>query len=211
MDSLIKYARDLNKINNNNYFKKLPNSSLESFLLSKESFLDAIYEWSKYLSVVLIKLLNVSDKIILIKNIYDEYGEGQLNKCHVETFKHFYKTFDREITLENKDYPSYESVHKFINSLYEKINEDIPFVCGMLGMIEYTYITVSANIRTFIKKHKKDFPHYTIHEILDESHATDLFQIALNNKDMDKTKEGMKYGYNIMFQLYEDLSIFLEQ
>ena len=80
----------------------------------------------------------------------------------------------------------------------------------MLAMVEYTYITVSNIIHNYISKFivSDDIHHYSLHEIIDETHSIELFQLVESSYTnyKDDIFEGMNYGYQIMYELYKNLS-----
>lgn len=217
LDKILYDAKQLNKINDNSYFIKLKNNvKLDKFLISQECFITAVSEWSNILILLLEKLHTVEERAIIIENLYDEYGSGNIEKSHVYTFTAFLKSlnYNQEIKIHNKDLPSYKYVNEFINELKSHIrNNNQIFYIGMLAMIEYTYINVSANIHNYVSNfiNSDEINHYSTHEIIDTKHSMDLFKLIApytnNHKDI---QEGMMCGYEIIFNLYSQLSIFLD-
>jgi|688.fasta_scaffold225571_1 hypothetical protein len=216
MESIIEYANNINNINENNYFKKLiKNPQLTFFLQSQECFIDAVDNWSKLLGLLITKVPTDRERLIIIENLYDEHGNGDLSKGHVNTFKLFLLSlgYNNDIKLYDTGLKSYKYVNKFNESLLYSVNENWIFQCAMLGMIEFTYITVSTNIHNYVKNYipANEINHYSLHEILDIKHATDLFSLITEYFESNKADiiNGLETGYTFINNLYESLSEFL--
>lgn len=212
MENILTYAESINKINNNEYFKRLNNLSLENFISSQTDFIYAVDNWSKILGIMVSKVPSHKERAILIKNLYDEHGNGNLEQSHVETFKKLLHNLNKNISgpliihVQNIEY-----INIFNNQLLDATNyKNWIFCIGMLAMVEYTYITVSNIIHNYISKFivSDDIHHYSLHEIIDETHSIELFQLVESSYTnyKDDIFEGMNYGYQIMYELYKNLS-----
>jgi hypothetical protein len=208
-----------NKINNiliNQYFVKLrehndSNNYLQQFIKTQISFLDAVDNWSKALGNMIAKVPSYKERIILVKNLYDEHGNGNINNCHVNTFNRFIKSFNQHIDTSTIKIDSVKQFNSKINDMIE--NKSWIYSMAALGTIEYTYITISKEINNYAAKfmNQDKIEHYSMHEILDVQHATELFDAILPyfNEYQFDILAGMDYGYNVFNQLYSDLSTFL--
>ena len=208
--------QEINKIDTNPYFQKLNTTKIENFLKSQECFIDAVDNWSKVLGILLSKVPTFKERAIIIDNLYDEHGEGNIVNSHVNTFSKFMKSlgYEEDLLINNDNLPSHNHVKSFNDSLLEKVNnESWLFSVAMLGMIEYTYITVSKNIHKYVAQFiiSEDIHHYSLHEIVDVKHATDLFELILpyENIKTEMIINGLITGYNLLAKLYDDLSQFL--
>lgn len=222
MEKLIKYTNNINKIDENDYFVSLDKltvkPSLTKFLTSQECFISAVDNWSKALGLMLFHVPTDKERLIIIKNLMDEHGEGDLTKSHTNTFKLLLQSlgYDKEILLYNDTLPSYFSVKTFNTNLMDTISGESWIYCvAMLGMIEYTYITVSKKIHNYLLNHLEHdkINHYSTHEIVDVTHATELFSLLIPHMIDGELSNDMKYGihagYNLMNQLYSSLNLFL--
>lgn len=213
MDNILDYANNVNNINFNKYFINLQNiPPINNFLKSQECFISAVDNWSRVFGLLLYYLPTDHHRSIIIKNLYDEHGEGDINKSHVNTFKLLLLSlnYNEEILLYNETLPSYKYIKIFNEKLKDVINtKNWIYSVAMLGMIEYTYITVSKNIHNYLCNYltADDINHYSLHEILDVSHSTELF--SLLPELTDESKDGLNYGYNLMNELYINLTEFL--
>jgi hypothetical protein len=222
MDLLLKYADDINLIDNNNYFTTLAkNPNIDKFLISQECFISAVDHWSRLLGLLLFYVPTDKERLIIIKNLNDEHGEGDLNSSHTNTFKLLLKSlnYDKDILLYNEELQSYNYVNKFNNNLKDIITtQSWIYSVAMLAMIEYTYVIVSKNIHIYLLNYLpiNEINHYSLHETLDVTHvthATELFDLLIpymkNNELSSEMKSGIITGYTIMNELYLSLHEFL--
>ena len=217
MDKILDHAKNVNKIKDNKYFIKLNNKpTKDSFIKSQEAFINAVDMWSKALATIMTKLPTYEDRLLVLENLWDEHGCGDLNKCHVNTFRLFISDLGRKGRINTgTKYDSYDKVMKFNSKILEYVQgENWIKSVAMLGMIEYTYIDVSSCINKYVNNfiEQENINHYTLHETLDEKHARDLFKIieAYYFNFKEDILEGINDGYKFMDNLYEDLCDFLE-
>jgi len=224
MEKILEYADKINQLKDNNYFKILKTKpSKELFIQSQEAFIYAVDNWSKILGQMVIKVPSDSDRLVIIENLYDEHGNGDISKSHVNTFRKLlislgYKN-ELPVPCTQQKYESMitsECVEKFNRKLWDAIyHEDWVFAVTVLGMIEYTYITASKYIHQYVGNFidKEEIEHYSIHEVLDVKHATELFGLITKYVDVDfkYIQDGLQYGYKIMDKLYHDMSEYLQK
>lgn len=210
----------INKMDSNPYVIKLLSIShpptLKNFLTSQDSFIDAIDQWSHLLGKMLSKVPSHRERLVIVENLYDEHGEGDLNKAHVNTFKAFIQSLDASsaVDLYNPNKKTYQIVRHFYEKLHYFIDHyDWKFSVAMLGMIELVYVTISGAIHKYAKLHLIDqtINHYSLHETLDTRHANELFALIkpFYENDPELIESGLKAGYDAMFSLYSELSWFL--
>lgn len=219
MEVLLKYTDDVNKINDNNYFITLSkNPNIDKFLISQECFISAVDHWSRLFGLLLFYVPTDKERLIIIKNLNDEHGDGDLNNSHTNTFKLLLKSlnYNKDILLYNKNLQSYSHIDKFNNNLKHVITtKNWIYSVAMLAMIEYTYIVVCKNIHNYLLNFLSvdQINHYSLHETLDVTHATELFSLLIPYMKNDELsldmKEGITNGYNIMNELYSSLSEYL--
>lgn len=211
---MIEYAKNINKINNNSYFEKLSHKpTTKSFVVSQSFFVHAVDSWSKVLGKLLTILPSCHERVVIINNLYDEHGHGNINESHVYTFNNFIKSFNIQLSNNEKELTC-NVINTFNKILFDMIdNKSWIYCCSVLGMIEFTYIDVSNLIHKYAKDYfnRDDIDHYKIHEELDYTHATELWQLVAPYYDSnyDEIIKGIDDGYNIMNQLYEGLSHYL--
>lgn len=232
LDMIMELAKKYNQIENTEYFKNLAENNIKpiNFILDQYNFSVAINYWSKILGYLLSLLNNPDDRLSVLKNLYDESGNLGMHDDHITTFSHFidsfqpvYDTnvFSEEIIKKNAaTKPVVNFVAKIQELTYGHSSHDIIYICATLGMIEYTYITVSKIIHNYAKHvlNTEDITHYSMHEILDVSHSTDLFKIITNlkigfesnipneQKFMSIVEKGIKNGYDMLNDYYNSNS-----
>lgn len=222
MEKILTIAKETNKINENSYFKNLNSSTLKKnydlklFLDSQETFISAIDNWSKVLGLMLSKVPSDSQRSVIIENLNDEHGCGDLTKSHVNTFRMLLISlnYDKEIKLYNTTSPSYNSVRNFNVNLTNKINDsNWIFSIAILGMIEYVYVDVSKFIHNYLCNFLQSdkINHYSTHKILDVHHYTTLFELLVPHikTNYDEIYFGMRYGYKLINELYLSLNYFV--
>lgn len=217
MEQILSLANKINNIKLNKYLIKLQqNPSLDNFLTSQDSFINAVDNWSKILAQLLIKLPSDKERSVIINNLYDEHGSGNSNKSHVNTFKQFMKSlnYPYDLILNYTDTSTYTIIKQFNDrlTLYLKINNWVNNV-AMLGMIEFVYITISTGIHNYVKQYipSDQITHYSLHEIMDVKHSTELFELLVPHIDThyNDIKEGLELGYFIFDDLYNSLYNYL--
>lgn len=209
-DTICNLASSINKISTNNFFKQLQNLPLQTFILSHHNFGRAVNAWSVILALLLSKVPSYKERRVILRNLLDENDENP----HVETFEQFIKLLNNHSPVPRLQSESCEYDH-VINTFIENMkmiieNNDWIGSCAALGMIEYTYITVSKHIHDYASKFLTDseIPHYSSHELIDIEHARDLFSIIspFLEKDPAKIMKGLNTGYTVLYEFYNSIS-----
>ncbi len=216
MEQIINHAKSINKITSNEYFIKLPEINLSDFVKTQVGFVYAVRNWSEVLLNIYLRTNSIEHRRILLKNLFDEHGENDAKKAHYFTFRNMINSIDKSYELIIDDISSNRRIVNrfaadFIYSLCMKIMDpktSLNYIFGMIGIIEYVYIDVSKEIHKYFKKHNLDIIHYDLHSTLDVEHSTDLFNCIDVEKNNDYV-EGINYGYNLFYELYSDMLIFL--
>jgi len=215
-----KYMEQYNeRIASNPYLVKLSqHPPITNFITSQLSFIDAIDQWGIIFLKLASKSNDLEERRILIKNLFDEHGGSESTEtAHVNTFKKLIHSLDqnKDIELYDQTLPTYQLTEKFYRQLHQVVeSQPIPYSLAMLGMIEYIYIDVSKGIHQYLKKHLGDqnINHYSEHEILDVEHSNDLMGLLRKyflTTENDLIKQGIERGYQLLDQLYVDMSEFL--
>jgi len=217
MDQILSLSNKINNIKSNKYLIKLSqNPQLSKFLTSQDSFINAVDNWSKILALLLTKLPSDKERSVIVNNLYDEHGSGNPNKSHVSTFKEFMKSlnYPEELILNNENTATYTIVKQFNDRLFHYIgmNNWIHNV-AILGMIEFVYITISTHIHNYVKQYipSDQITHYSLHEIMDVKHSTELFELLVPYIDShyNDIESGLELGYFVFDDLYNSLSHYL--
>jgi len=174
-------------LDNNINFDDINEINLNKFA----SFIYAINAWSQILGILLSKCDKHYKRKIIIENLYDE-NNNKLS--HVETFYLFLKELD--FNNEFKDINIDKNIVSSINYLrHIIICNDFDDCCQILGSVEYIYQKISTEIINWYKKKYNKEPnyHYTLHETLDITHATELWKLSDKNIINENLEKGAKW------------------
>jgi hypothetical protein len=216
LNIIIEYANRINEIDKNPYLKTLKNNpSLESFFNSQRGFINAVDNWSKMLGLLINIVPSDKERLIIIRNLNDEHGHGDILKSHVNTFRIFMNSLGFRGELElNTPSTSYDYVKNFNIGLQKELKTKNWIYCAsMLGIIELIYVNVSKHIHDYSLTYLEldSITHYGVHEIVDIEHARELFSMVSpyldSNRDM--IYEGLVHGYKLINILYFDLHTLL--
>lgn len=215
MDNIKETINKINTIEECSYFKILKKfPTKKSFVNSLSDFIIAVNEWSKILGLMIYKVPSDKERSVIINNLMDEHGNGDISKSHVNTFQLFINSLDNDSDRCKeilKNYNSYNHINQEVEQFVKQIIkiliiEDWIVTISMLGMIEYTYITVSKNIHNYAKNFIK------LHEIADFKHSFDFFELVAPYYETDKSNinTGINLGYTIIYEYFGSISKYLE-
>lgn len=177
------------------------------FSLRLSSFIELVNFWSQILGYVIFACDNHKIRKNIIINLMEENCG---NLTHVETFYEFLLEcgYDKPI----HDIKSNHVISKYKNLLEEYMKKyNFSQCCAILGSIEYVYHIMAKKINKYFI-HKKGYQphnHYTIHELLDMKHATDLFECSDNDSLTEKFLDiGAKWIINCFNELLEFKPVF---
>ena len=229
MDHLIEQIlRETNYLNNP-YFVHLNDGSFEKidFVETQIQFYFAVEFFARPMSALASKIPCPKQRIGILRNVWEEHGEGDTEKFHKYTFLSFLKS------LDNCNYLSF--LKRLDNCNYEKVNSRVLWpelrifntvldgVCnsdnyligvGALGMIERMFSDISFCIGQNVIKRGWFTPsqliHYELHETLDIKHAEDFFTILRSSwnaepESRSTIEQGLRLGSTLFNGLYEGL------
>ncbi|MBP9752303.1 MAG: iron-containing redox enzyme family protein [Proteobacteria bacterium] len=189
--------------------------TLEDFVETQIQFFYAVDFFSRPMAMLAAKIPTASMRLEIIRNVWEEHGEGNLEKAHTKTFLDF---------LNRLANVTFDDVYK--RSLWPEVrifNSAITAVCtlddymtgiGAMGMIEYMFSDISSKIGKGILKRgwmdEKTILHYNTHEVLDIRHADDFFKIvekayAENKEHQYYIEQGLWFGATLFYMLYQQL------
>lgn len=195
----------------NIFFQSLKNGELsyEEFIETQYQFYYAVTHFTKPLALVAGAIPDYGSRINILKNIWEEHGEGDLTKTHGSTFTELLSRLTRkEVVLK----PATSAVTKFNSTLDETCkNAHYLKSVAMIGMIERMFSEISHFIGAAIVERgwmdSKDMIHYSVHQELDVIHAQDFFDILkpFEAKESILIKEGLELGSETFLTLYREL------
>jgi hypothetical protein len=219
------------------YFQKINSCSLESFFLTQRYFVICVSHWSTILICLLQKVPPqpsfIQERLVLIENLFDEHGKGDIQAAHVYTFSRFCARLSDKVSFfeekkgqkntvlsnkvssfeEKKGQKSQQACQDFneqvLNFIQEKDWKE-GFAC--LGAIEYLYAQISSKLHKCVQTRfqipAQEIPHYCCHEELDVKHGEDLLLAATRSSDFCKSKveQACLAGIQFIENLYTKMS-----
>jgi pyrroloquinoline-quinone synthase len=213
-DSKVKSVLDTNDFVENEFFKNLrKDMRKEDFIKTQRQFYYAVIHFVSPLAFVAAAIPSYEERVNIIKNLWEEHGEGDMNQTHGQTFKELL----RRLTGETDPVipAAGEGVIKF-NSTLDTVSKNASFLVSvaMVGMIERMFADISSYIGAAITERGwlewERIIHYSVHQELDCIHAEDFFSIVRPYyNDEEKRKlidEGLELGVRTFLDLYSDLN-----
>ena len=215
MDDFISAIIKNSPIEDQPYFRSLLNQTMdkEQFIKSQVSILDAVEFFSRPMLMISSRLNTYEDRMVIIRNILDEHGNGELAKNHGKTYRQYLRGLgvsEKKLNLRKK----HKEVIKFNKTIMECARRASTLTSiAMMGIIEHRYSTISSIIvqaildREWIEK--DTLSHYSTHEDLDVEHSKDFYGIISfrwkNIEAKEKIKKGLLLGNATIINLYNKL------
>lgn len=201
----------------NPYFKSLNDGSFskDDFVETQIQFFWAVIFFSRPMAALAAKIPTPELRLEIVRNVWEEHGEGNLAKVHGTTFVEFLSRLSGITPEEIEQRSLWPEVRAFNIALSGTcvLDEYLTGV-GMMGIIERMFADISAWIgrgiitRDWLAKDK--MIHYSLHEKVDIKHSDDFFNIlekSWSNSDNDRyaIEQGLRLGAYIFNGLYEGL------
>lgn len=211
LERMIQQTLDQNNFVDNIFFQGLKNGELsfEQFVVTQNQFYYAVVHFTRPLALVAGSIPDYESRINILKNIWEEHGEGDINKTHGKTFIEFLK---RLTGKEFGQVPAIKAVKQF-NETLDETCKSAPYLMSvaMIGMIERMFSEISHFIGAAVIERSWMEPsqmiHYSVHQELDVIHAQDFFDILKPFEDREEEiiREGLALGATTFLMLYHDL------
>jgi hypothetical protein len=180
--------------------------SKEEFLQSQTPFYYAVESFPLMLIILASKIKSSKERLLVIENIWEEHGNGDVNNFHTETFKQHLESLGMEKNyLDDKISSENPYVEEWISSV---LNSDMSLesLGSYLSGVEYIYAVISEDIALFIDtiELEKESVHYQKHSKLDWSHGQELLDVVRNcdlKIDNDTFINGQKDLINLFSKL----------
>ncbi len=186
--------------------------SRDAFLHSQLPFRFAVESFSQALAAVLARIPILDTRLPIFANIAEEHGYGNTLRSHKFTFQEYLQALGANKVDLNT--PCSTSVLAFNQSILSYCLTQSPEAgAAMLGIIEYLYVGISANIARILNERHWTLPgsqsHYMNHEILDNEHARDLLNVANpawgETRSRSQVAQALVLGSYYFWRLYNDL------
>ena len=201
----------------NPFFSALKDGSFskEDFLETQIQFFFAVDFFNQPMAALAAKIPTAELRIEVLRNVWEEHGEGDLKQVHGRTFLELLNRLG-DIMPEDVDsralWPEVRSFNTFLAGACV-LDEYLTGV-GIMGMIERMFAEISSWIGVGIVEREwltqERLIHYTLHSELDIKHSQDFFDILAHaweksNQDKYAIEQGLRLGAYIFNRLYEDL------
>lgn len=210
--SLARYLR-----RDNPYFEALRSGAFEraDFVETQVQFYFAVVFFSRPMAAVAAKIPQAARRLEVLRNVWEEHGEGDAGLTHGATFLEFLRRLDG---LEPHDVDAralWPEVRAFNTALVGACVLDEYLVgVAVLGMIERMFADISQWIGSLVVERgflqQDELVHYKLHAQLDVRHSADFFDVlaapwAAGEGDRYAIRQGLELGGYLFDRLYRDL------
>lgn len=217
MHALIKQILAETDYINNPYFKALKDGSFakDDFVETQIQFFFAVVFFSQPMAALAARIPSADLRREILRNVWEENGEGDTSKVHAVTFAAFLKQLAGIDVADIEKRALWPEVRSFNTVLTGACVLDEYLVsAGMMGMIEHMFSDISGIIgqgvisRTWSTT--LNLMHYKLHKELDVKHSQDFFDVLQPSWDAHEEnryfiEQGLRLGASVFNQLYEGL------
>lgn len=202
----------------NPYFMALNEKKFnkEDFIETQIQFYFAVVFFSRPMAAAAAKIPDYTLRLEVVRNIWEEHGEGDLSDIHGHTFTELLFRLGVKDISEIEKRTLWPATRQFNTTLAGATGLDEYLVgVSVMGIIERMFSEISSWIGSGIIHNgwltQNEMVHYNLHEALDIKHADDFFNVLSptwkkNNED-DKyiIEQGLLLGAFTFNQFYENL------
>ncbi len=189
-------------------------AALAGFRRSQIQFLFAVRSFPRSLAYLAARIEDSAARLALVRNLWEEHGEGDPSGFHVLTFDAFLRRLGVDGAQIDAATPGPE-VTAFNVALHGlAVAENLPVAASALGMIEFMFSSISARLaevalaRGWVERDR--MIHYDLHSKLDVEHASELFEVVRSSWRTEEGRaeiaRGIDLGGYLFDRLYEDLA-----
>lgn len=217
LDKLIATVLDESQFRKNPYFESLKGGSFhkDDFIETQAQFFLAVVFFSRPMSALAAKIPSPALRLEVLRNVWEEHGEGDTSKMHGVTFVELLKRLGELSPADIEKRALGPEVRAFNTVLSGAcvLDEYLTGV-GVMGIIERMFAEISAWIGQGIVANgwltEQNLIHYKLHAELDIKHSQDFFDILesawdRSPEDRYAIEQGLRLGSYIFNRLYEDL------
>ena len=198
----------------NPYFKNLREKTFEKedFIETQIQFFYAVIFFSRPMAALAAKIPTPELRLEVLRNAWEEHGEGSLTQAHGKTFLEFLRRIGNISEDEVYRRGLWADVRIFNTTLSGvSVLDDFIIAVGVLGIIERMFSDISAWIGKGVIENgwlaEDEMIHYKLHQELDIKHSEDFFNII--EKPFQKSAEnrylieqGLRLGATLFNNLY---------
>ena len=143
MDELIRTILDETDYLANPYLTALHDGSLDKpdFVETQIQFFHAVVFFSRPMAAVAAKIPNRRQRVEVLRNVWEEHGEGEGDEQHGSTFLELLKRLDDKTEADVDARPLWPEVRMFNTTLTGAcVMDDYLVGVGVMGMIECMFL-----------------------------------------------------------------------
>jgi hypothetical protein len=217
MDAMIRRVLEDTAYEKNPYFIALADGSFEhaDFVETQVQFHYAVDFFSRPMAAVAAKIPHAYRRMEVLRNVWEEHGEGDAKMAHGTTFLIFLERLAMIDAAGVAKRALWPEVRIFNTTLVgAAVLDDYLVSVAMMGIIERMFADISSWIgravvtRGWIERER--MIHYTLHEKIDFKHADDFFDVlrpawAQSATDRYQIEQGMRLGAAVFDGMYRGL------
>jgi hypothetical protein len=191
----------------------------DDFLETQFQFYWAVTFFARPMAALAAKIPDASMRVEILRNVWEEHGEGDKSKMHGATFREFLARLagisDDDVTRELERRPLWPEVRAFNTLLVGACVLDEYLVgAATMGIVERMFSEISSMIGRAVVARKlieaDQLVHYDLHETLDVRHAADFFDVlapawAADSRARYLIEQGLRMGAMSFDALYSRL------
>jgi pyrroloquinoline-quinone synthase len=217
MNELITEVLSRHRPAENPYFVALDDGTFtkDDFVETQIQFYFAVIFFSRPMAAVAAKIPEAERRIEIVRNVWEEHGEGNVSFAHGTTFLELLGRLGGVSADEVERRALWPEVRAFNTALVGAAVLDEHLVSvGMMGIIERMFVEISARLGHAIVRRgwleRERMVHYVLHEELDVKHAEDFFAVLRPTWDAREgdryyIEQGIRLGAYVFDRLYRDL------
>lgn len=214
LNDLIERVLNDTDYSENPYFVNLREKTFEKsdFVETQIQFFYAVTFFSRPLAALAAKIPTPELRLEILRNAWEEHGEGSLTQAHGKTFLEFLRRIGSVSEDEVYRRGLSADVRIFNTTLSgAAVLDDFIIAVGALGIIERMFSDISAWIGNEVVENgwlaADEMIHYSVHQELDIKHSEDFFRIL--DSPFQKSAEnrylieqGLRLGATLFNNLY---------
>jgi pyrroloquinoline-quinone synthase len=217
MKQLLGAILDESGYRSNPYFAALRDGSFarEDFVETQIQFYFAVLFFSRPMAALAAKIPTAELRVEVLRNVWEEHGEGDPSRVHGRTFVTFLDRLARVSEDDIERRALWPEVRLFNTTLVGAcVLDDYLIGAALLGVIERMFCDISCWIgRAVVARGwlpADRMIHYDLHEQIDLRHSQDFFDIleqAWQRSEMNRyqVEQGLRLGATAFNGLYEGL------
>ena len=201
----------------NPYFESLRDDTFDfdDFVETQIQFYFAVVFFNRPMAALAAKIPTSELRLEVIRNVWEEHGEGNTSLMHEKTFLAF---LDRLAGIKPEDIEKramWPEVRAFNTVLVGAcVMDEYLIGAGVMGIIERMFSDIASWLGEEVVRHDwipvEKLIHYNLHEDLDIKHADDFFDVLRPAWDADVEnryyiEQGLRLGACVFNALYEGL------